>query len=378
MSIESPTFEIAETDVGFRLIAFGDWIAAGLGDVDESLRRFQVRTEGRELRIDLSGVRAMDTAGAMVLQRAMSACDSRTERSGYDGGSRQQLLLIDRAAQNLAPCETEPVRRNAFLMVVERLGRGAEDAYFAALEVLGFIGSVWVTLLRVARDPRRFRLTSTFHHMEETGLDAVPIVSLITFLIGAVVAFMGAKVLRQFGAEVFTVELIGISVLREFGVLLTAIMIAGRSGSAFTAQIGSMKTREEIDAMRALGLDPMEVLVLPRIIALMIMMPILTFLADIMGLLGGGIVASSALQVSAGQFLTRTQEIVVLSNFWVGMIKAPFFAFIIGAIGCFQGMKVEGSSESVGQRTTLSVVQSIFLVIIVDAFFAMFFLEIDF
>ncbi|MEL7028691.1 MAG: ABC transporter permease [Pseudomonadota bacterium] len=377
MATQTASFDVFDTADGFRVAAAGDWIAAGIGDVDGPLRIFQERSKGRELRIDLTKVGAMDTAGAMVLQRTMSACDSRTELSGYDGGAEPHMVLIAQAAENLAPCETEPRRRNAFLLAVERMGRGAEDAYFAALDVLGFIGAIWATMVRIVREPRRFRMTSTFHHMEETGLDAVPIVALISFLIGAVVAFMGAKVLSQFGAEVFTVELIGISVLREFGVLLTAIMIAGRSGSAFTAQIGSMKNREEIDAMRTLGLDPMEVLVIPRIAALIIMLPILTFIANIMGMFGGALVARSALDVSIGQFLTRTQEIVVLSNFWVGMIKAPFFAFFIATIGCFQGMKVEGSAESVGQRTTLSVVQAIFLVIVLDAFFAMFFLELD-
>ncbi|MEM6850827.1 MAG: ABC transporter permease [Pseudomonadota bacterium] len=371
-------FTVAEIDGGFVMAAEGAWVARWLGEIDARLRDFAVKTKGRELRIDVDRITAMDTAGAMVLQRTMSACDSRTVKSGFDGVRSAHASLLGQALEHLAPCETEPQRRNAFVLMLERLGRGASDAYFAALEVLAFIGRLWVTIANLIAHPRRFRLTSVFHHMEETGLDAVPIVGLISFLIGAVVAFMGARVLAQFGAEVFTVELIGISVLREFGVLLAAIMIAGRSGSAFTAQIGSMKNREEIDALRTLGLDPMEVLVAPRILALMVMLPALTFLADILGMFGGALVARLALEVSPGQFLNRTQEIIVLSNFWVGMIKAPFFAFIIGVIGCFQGLQVEGSAESVGQRTTLSVVQSIFAVIVLDAFFAMFFLVIDY
>ena len=214
--------------------------------------------------------------------------------------------------------------------------------------------------------------------MEEAGLNAVPIIGLMSFLIGAVVAFMGARILQQFNASIFTVELVGIAVLREFGVLLSAILLAGRSGSAFTAQIGSMKIREEIDAMQSLGLDPMEVLVLPRVFALIIMLPALAFIAAMLGLIGGGLVAWTAMDISPALFLTRLQDAITPNNFWVGLIKAPFFAFVIGVIGCFQGMQVAGSAESLGKRTTLSVVQSLFLVIVLDAFFAMFFLEIDF
>jgi phospholipid/cholesterol/gamma-HCH transport system permease protein len=214
--------------------------------------------------------------------------------------------------------------------------------------------------------------------MEEAGLDAVPIVGLMAFLIGAVIAFMGAKILRLFNAEILTVQLVGISVLREFGVILAAILIAGRSGSAFTAQIGSMKIREEIDALRVLGLEPIEVLVLPRVAALVIMLPVLAFIAAMLGMIGGGLVAWAAMDIPPALFVSQTIEAIAMSNFWVGLIKAPFFAFVIAVIGCFQGLKVEGSAESLGQRTTLSVVQSLFLVIVIDAFFAMFFLEIDF
>jgi phospholipid/cholesterol/gamma-HCH transport system permease protein len=214
--------------------------------------------------------------------------------------------------------------------------------------------------------------------MEEAGLNAIPIVGLMSFLIGAVVAFMGAKILQQFNASFFVVELVGLAVLREFGVLLAAILVAGRSGSAFTAQIGSMKIREEIDALRVMGLDPIEVLIVPRMFALVIMLPLLTFIAAMLGLVGGGLVAWGTMDISPAYFLARTKEMVVLNNFWAGIIKAPFFAFVIAVIGCFQGMEVEGSAESLGQRTTMSVVQSLFVVIVLDAFFAMFFLEINF
>jgi phospholipid/cholesterol/gamma-HCH transport system permease protein len=224
---------------------------------------------------------------------------------------------------------------------------------------------------------RKLRLTSTVFHMEQVGLDAVPIVGLLTFLIGSVVAFLGATVLRDFGAEVFTVELVSISFLREFGVLLTAILLAGRSGSAFTAQIGSMKSREEIDAIEALGLDTIEMLVIPRLLALLVMLPVLTFVAIAAGIFGGGLVGVYALDITPGMFISRLHEMTDVSHFWVGMSKAPVFAFLIATVGCLEGLKVEGSAESVGRHTTASVVQSIFLVILFDALFAIFYMELD-
>jgi phospholipid/cholesterol/gamma-HCH transport system permease protein len=212
--------------------------------------------------------------------------------------------------------------------------------------------------------------------MEQTGLDAVPIVAMLTFLVGAVIAFLGATVLRDFGAEVFTVELVSYSFLREFGVLLTAILIAGRSGSAFTAQIGSMKSREEVDAIRTLGLDPVEVLVLPRVLALLIAMPLLSVLAMLAGIVGGAMVCALSLDISPTLFIARLQDLHATQHFWVGMSKAPLFAFLIAAIGCLEGFKVSGSAESVGTHTTSSVVQSIFVAILVDALAAIFFMEI--
>ena len=376
--ISAAQFEFEPTDYGFKMTAAGCWAVEAIARIDADLREFADRTLSRDLVIDLSDVEIMDTTGALVLQRTMHACQTRTERSGFVGARAEHQALLDQACRHLAPCETEPPWQNPFLSALERLGRGLADAYYAALDVLGFIGLVLTAIARLVKEPKRFRHVATFYHMEKSGLDAVPIVALMSFLIGAVIAFMGAKILRQFGAEVFTVELIAISVLREFGVMLTAIIIAGRSGSAFTAQIGSMKIREEIDAMRSLGLDPIDFLVVPRVIALLLMMPLLAFLAAIMGLLGGALAVWSYSSVSPSLFVARMQEIVVASNFWAGVIKAPFFAFIIAVIGCYQGMRVEGGAESVGQRTTLSVVQSIFMVIVLDAFFAMFFLEINF
>lgn len=376
--MQPAAYTIDVRDGLMRLIASGDWLARHMGAIDSDLRAFEDDTVGREVVIDVSGVGRLDTAGAMVLERVIRSCSQRTDLSRIVGASPAHQQLLDNVKPHVAPCEVEPAPRNAFLMMVQRLGRGVIEGYHTSIEVLNFIGLTLTTLARVVRHPRRLRMTSIVYHMEEAGIDAMPIIGLMSFMIGAVVAYMGAKILRLFNAEVFTVELVGISVLREFGVLLAAILVAGRSGSAFTAAIGTMKIREEIDALRALGLDPIEVLVLPRTIALIVFMPILAFMAAVVGVIGGGVVAATAMDISPAFFVGRLQETIALSNFWVGIIKAPFFAFVIAIIGCYQGMEVEGSSESLGQRTTLSVVQSLFIVIILDAFFAMFFLEIDY
>lgn len=372
------TFDIDLHDGDLRLSASGDWLARQIGPIDEALRDFEDDAVGRDLIIDMSGVERLDTAGAMVLQRVLRACADRSEVSRIVGASPGHQELLDQIAPHLAPCPVEPAGRNAFLLMVNRLGQGSVNAYWASIEILNFIGQVLSACARVLVNPRRLRGTSIVHHMEESGLNAIPIVGLMTFLIGAVVAFMGTNILKAFNAEIFTVELVGLSVLREFGVLLAAILIAGRSGSAYTAQIGSMKIREEIDALRTLGLDPIEVLVVPRVFALIVMLPLLAFVGAMLGLVGGGLVAWTAMDISPALFMARMKEAVVMSNFYVGIIKAPFFAFAIGVIGCFQGMEVGGSAESLGQRTTLSVVQSLFLVILIDAFFALFFLEIEF
>jgi phospholipid/cholesterol/gamma-HCH transport system permease protein len=261
--------------------------------------------------------------------------------------------------------------------MAERVGASVVGLWEDARELLGFVGAILVTLIQIAAGRRKLRVTATVFHMEQSGLDAVPIVALLSFLVGAVVAFLGATVLRDFGASIYTVELVSFSFLREFGVLLTAILLAGRSGSAFTAQIGSMKSREELDAIQALGLDPIELLVVPRLAALLVMLPVLTVVGMFAGILGGGIVGSMSLDITPGMFVARLHETTDLRHFWVGMSKAPIFAFLISAVGCLEGFKVEGSAESVGRHTTAAVVQAIFLVIVFDALFAMFFMEIN-
>ncbi|MGV6801338.1 MAG: MlaE family ABC transporter permease [bacterium] len=361
--------------------ASGDWVLSDpLLVVDQELRRFATQAIGRKIHIDISNVSRIDTAGALSLQRTLRSCETRDDidlKAAFIGGDENIRDLLSKTSEYLMPCESEAKRRLAIWAVLERVGLGAENIVKEAVQIVNFIGMVIAGFARIVKDPRRFRLTAMVHHMEEAGLNATLIVGLMSFLIGAVIAFMGAKVLQQFGATIFTVELIGITVLREFGVLLTAILIAGRSGSAFTAQIGSMKLREEIDAMSAMGIDPLEALILPRTMAMILVLPVLAFLAAMLGLLGGGLTAWLAMDISPNLFLSRTQNTIVLENFWVGLVKAPVFAFFISVIGCFQGMMVRSSAEDLGRKVTTSVVQSLFLVILMDALFAIFFLELN-
>jgi len=359
-----------ERDAGGEVVvASGDWTLAGLARLSALVADLRRRLP-HGARVDVSRLGRVDTAGAELLLDL--AADARIE--GLDEHRRALFDAVAKATTAPAP----PSRRdNGLIALLARTGSAVEQIARDAYQLVGFIGLILATLARCLVHPRRWRPTSLAFHLEQTGLDAVPIVVLLNFLVGAVVAFLGATVLKDFGASIFTVELIGYSFLREFGVLLTAILIAGRSGSAFTAQIGSMKSREEIDAIRTLGLDPVEVLVLPRLLALLIALPLLTFLAMLAGIVGGAVVCTLTLDISSTMFVTRFHELAATRHFWVGMSKAPLFAFLIAAIGCLQGFKVSGSAESVGEHTTSSVVQAIFVAILVDALAAIFYMEID-
>jgi phospholipid/cholesterol/gamma-HCH transport system permease protein len=363
---------IRASDAPPRLAVAGPWTLAQAAALDAELGRLPPGAA----RLDASALTELDTSGALLLagelRRRGLGLDALAD-SGMSAPDQALLrLVIERLDSELPPAE----RYHGFVDLVGRIGRAVSAQIAQTRELLGFVGLVLVTLAQIPLGRRKLRLTSTVFHMEQTGVDAVPIVTMLSFLVGAVVAFLGATVLRDFGAAVFTVELVSYSFLREFGVLLTAIMLAGRSGSAFTAQIGSMKAREELDAIRTLGLDPIELLVLPRLLALLVMLPLLSFLATIAGLVGGGLVGTMALDITPGMFLSRLYEMTEVRHFWVGMVKAPVFAFVIAAVGCLEGFKVEGSAESVGRHTTSSVVQSIFLVILFDALFAIFFMEL--
>jgi phospholipid/cholesterol/gamma-HCH transport system permease protein len=355
----------------------GDWTLAH----SANLKKLSDKLDGQYdagARIDLNGLGALDTAGASLLVELLGP--DRIEQSAeqtdcsLSAPDRALLKTVYRSLNDFCVPDKAP-EETAGIQVLTRIGRAVDTVWQDSNQLLGFIGVILETFARSIFRPKRWRITPMVAHIEQTGLDAAPIVALLTFLVGAVVAFLGATVLKSFGATIFTVDLVAFSFLREFGVLLTAILIAGRTASAFTAQIGSMKANEEIDAIRTLGLDPMELLVLPRVMALLVSLPMLTFLAMLSGIIGGGVVCAVTLDISPAMFLSLLQSDIGVQHFLVGMVKAPFFAFLIAAIGCLEGFKVSGSAESVGAHTTSSVVQSIFVVIVLDAVAALFFME---
>ncbi len=354
------------------LTAGGRWLISTLADIDPRLRELAPGSV-RQAQIDLSAIEALDSTGAWILHRTLKqlrAGGLTAEFAGVGRAFGEMLELIERddVEQTLEREEISPV-----IAMVRRVGEAAYAVCDKAADLLNFLGVTVLTTVRTAARPGRLRLISLASHVERVGLNALPIVGLLSFLIGVVLAFQGADQLKRFGAEIFTVNLLGVSILREMGVLLTAIIIAGRSGSAFTAEIGTMQVNEEIDAMRAIGLDPIEVLVLPRILALVIALPLLAVFADLMGLLGGAMMSFVVLDISLVQFAERLKEVVPMWAFWIGMIKAPVFGLAIGLVGCHEGLGVSGSAESVGKQTTKSVVVAIFLVIIIDAAFSILF-----
>ncbi len=365
-------FDVVADGASNRLQFFGSWTIANLGDVDPVVRQY-VPSPGVPVVLDCEHIDRMDTAGAWILYRLMRRLSDNRAVS-FERVDHDQQALIDVVGSHEEHVEEIPAHKAPLLASVERFGANIERAFLDTKNSIGFFGMLIQVLFRMVRRPKRFRLTSFVHHIEISGFDALPIIMLITFMIGAVVAFMSADILSELGVEIYTVELVTITFLREFGVLLTAIMIAGRSGSAFTAQIGSMKAHEEIDAMRALGLDPMELLIIPRTLALLVSLPLLTFIANVMGFVGGALVCWMTLDISPGMFMARASEATELRHLWVGFIKAPFFAVLIAVIGCYQGLRVEGTAETIGAHTTASVVQAIFATIVVDAAFAVFFL----
>jgi phospholipid/cholesterol/gamma-HCH transport system permease protein len=328
---------------------------------------------GGEVELDASEISGIDSTGAWLLYRTLKRLRAEGLETRIINASATVAEMLEQMAANDVPHPAPPPSENALLAMIRHVGETTEEIVWEVIDGIAFLGLVMQTLLGSLLHPSRLRLTPLVFHMEKVGLNALPIVGLISFLIGVVLAYQGATQLQKFGAEVFVVDLIGVSVLREIGILLTAIVVAGRSGSAFTAQIGSMKVNEEVDAMRTLGLDPIQVLVIPRVLALVLMLPLLAFFSDMMGLLGGGLMAWSVLDVSPGQFIERLNSSIGLWTFWVGIIKAPVFGLLIALVGCYEGLQVANSAESVGSRTTRSVVESIFLVMIVDAVFSIFF-----
>jgi phospholipid/cholesterol/gamma-HCH transport system permease protein len=354
----------------------GDWLARTLDGVDTELRRLEASVDPGAVAIDLSGLGRIDTAGAFALGRVLSRSASPEADAHFLGEHAVARRLMTLVRERAAPAPPRAPHGPGLYELFDRAGRGLESMKDDFVDTLAFFGEMLTALARGLRRPDRIRWASTFHVMEQAGVNALPVIGTLSFFIGAVVAYLGAYQLAQFGASVFAVELVGISVLREFGVVITAILLAGRSDSAFTAQIGAMRMQQEVDAMRTLGLDPFDVLVTPRVIACVVMAPVLTFGAMMMGLLGGMIVLWSALGITPGFFIARMQEAIPIQHFWVGMSKAPVFALVIAIIGCRQGLEVGEDVESLGHNVTASVVQSIFGVIVIDAIFAMVYLEL--
>lgn len=355
------------------LAAGGRWDLAAVPHLQARLGAAEPDRRDAPVCLDLSGLTALDTAGALLLNRLAERLRGQGHKVAIVGARPDLCTLlkeVQRAARRKVPAA--PAYKPGWDLL-ERTGRATVAGGRVAADLLNFLGLVTVTGLRLMTMPHRFRLKPFVFHLEQVGLNAMPIVGLLSFLIGVVLAFQGADQLRQFGAEIFVVNLLGISILREIGVLMTAIIVAGRSGSAFTAQIGTMKVNQEVDALRTLGLDPVELLVVPRLLSLIVALPLLAFFASAMGLLGGALMSYFSLGVNFGQFLTQLQLAVEPSTLFVGLVKAPVFAVVIALVGCYEGLRVSGSAESVGLLTTRSVVVSIFLVIVLDALFSVLF-----
>jgi phospholipid/cholesterol/gamma-HCH transport system permease protein len=371
-----PTLErIAQGD-GLALCAAGSWTARFAASLEQLVGDAEKLKGSRpNIFIDVSQVSKLDTFGAWLIERLRRSLTQGGIEANIAGLSANYASLVDEVRRvKAAPVPT--VSSGGILGMLSQIGRGVVGAGATVLGLVDMLGGVLASAGRVAIRPRSFRLTSTVHHLEQVCWHAVPIVVLITFLIGCIIAQQGIFHFRKFGADVFVVDMLGVLVLREIGVLLVAIMVAGRSGSAYTAELGSMKMREEIDALRTMGFDPVEVLILPRMLALVIALPILAFLGAVAALYGGGLVAWLYGGVDPEAFLIRLRDAISIDHFIVGMIKAPVMAAVIGIVACVEGLAVEGSAESLGQHTTSSVVQGIFFVIVMDGVFAIFFASI--
>ncbi len=359
------------------LAAAGAWTAEHARTleplVDAAIRS---KTPVRSIAIDTAGIDRLDTFGAWLLERALRTWSSQGCEVRLVGLRDDYRGLFDKVKAGTQKLTPEPPRRNRIITILETVGMAMATVGADFVLLTQMVGSLIVAMMRVLRHPTTFRLTSMINHLERVGWQAVPIILLITVLIGAILAQQGIFHFSKFGADIYVVDMVGVLVLREVGVLIVCIMVAGRSGSAYTAELGAMKMREEVDALRTMGFDPVEVLILPRIIALVIAVPILTFLGSMAALYGGGFVAWLYGGIEPPVFLSRLREAISVETFEVGILKAPFMAFVIGIVACVEGLQVQGSAESLGEQTTNSVVKSIFLVIVLDGFFAMFFASI--
>jgi phospholipid/cholesterol/gamma-HCH transport system permease protein len=352
---------------GARLVLTGPLEVSSIGPLDKDLKAYA----GQVDTIDLSGTGEVDTVGAWTVWNFANERGAKIV-----GASEQAQRLIETVKESASDAAIEPAREAFLRRVPQAIGLLVTGWGQGTVKVIGFMGQVILAMGAVIRHPSRFRGRAVVRQMELVGVSALGIVGLMSFLIGIVIAQQGAAQLAQFGAEIYTINLSGRLALRELGVLMTAIMIAGRSGSAFAAQLGTMKLTEEIDAMRTIGVSPIEALVIPRFLAAVLMMPLLGFYSAVMAIIGSAFIADLTLGIPFNSFLLRINEVVPAYDLWVGLVKAPVFGLIIAISGCYQGMQVEGNAEEVGLRTTMAVVQAIFMVIVLDAFFAVFFSEV--
>lgn len=351
----------------------GEWTVNNITTIEHQLNALNKSLPTR-LAINSHNIEHLDTVGIWLLLRWKKACEQKNIQIDLNGFPDKYKGMVERV-QNAYTKEMPPVPALAgpVKRAIIHLGKACVEVIQQNVALITFLGLTLNTFFSTALKPKQWKVAELTRHIEETGINAMPIVSLGAFLISVVLAYQGAFQLQKFGADIYTVDLISISILREMGVLLTAILVAGRSGSAFAAELGMMQVNEEIDALRTLGLSPFNVLVLPRMMGLMISLPLLAFLADIMGLLGGIVMTYMLMDITFVQFVTRLQEAVEFSTYWVGIVKAPFFAIIISLVGCIRGMQATGSAEKVGQLTTRAVVESIFLVVLMDAVFSILF-----
>lgn len=374
---EAATFDFREDERASVLALRGDWtvdtisgLERGLAEVSEKLKQGAV--------VDVSALGRFDVAGAYLIDRTFreSAAGDKV-RIAIRGEHTNAMRLLLAARKSYAGPAPPPRHLHGLKGFFDLTGRAMVSIGDEIVETVGFFGEVIVTVGKQITNPRLIRPVSIVNVMEKAGLNALPIVMLLSFFIGMVVAYLGARILADFGATVFVVELVAISMLREFGAVIAAVILAGRTNSAFTAEIGAMKMRQEIDAMRVIGIKPMDALVVPRVVAMLVMTPILTFAAMMAGMFGGLLVCWGALDISPAMFFGRFQEVVPAQHFWVGLVKAPVFAVVLAVISCKQGLSVGGDVGSLGSRVTTSVVQGIFMVILLDAIFALWFLEMN-
>jgi phospholipid/cholesterol/gamma-HCH transport system permease protein len=375
--VTAGTLISAQRGDGLALAASGSWTAEharALEPIVDAVTR--QRAAIRSVALDVARIERIDTYGAWLLERALRTWSGQGCETKIVGLSEDYRGLFEKIQSGTHKLTPGPRRPNAIVATLESVGRTMTLVGEDIMLLVQMLGALIVAFLRVLVRPHTFRFTSMVNHLERVGWNAVPIILLITLLIGAILAQQGIFHFRTFGADIYVVDMVGVLVLREIGVVIVCIMVAGRSGSAYTAELGSMKMREEIDALRTMGFDPVEVLILPRILALVIAVPILTFLGSMAALYGGGLVSWLYGGISPTIFLSRLHDAVSIQSFEVGMIKAPFMAIVIGLVACVEGLQVKGSAESLGTKTTDSVVKSIFLVIVLDGLFAIFFASI--